>query len=172
MSWEKSKPFWRYQNFPSRKEDVHVHSRPFMDKVLSEERQLMKLVGIFQVGIFPGGIFLEPIKTLLWWIPDELVAMNTIFLNYMVSYAISKKKNSVLDFKWSFKLGLNETTYIASKLFLVLVCSEAFAKIVQLQFCWMILLKCFPGSELWVELWCYHIMVWFNNIVFLQEHDP
>ena len=41
--------------------------RPFMDEVLSEERQLMKWVGIFQVGIFwvgifLGGIFLEPIK--------------------------------------------------------------------------------------------------------------
>ena len=30
---------------------------PFMDAVLSEERQLMKLVGIFQVGIFWVGIF-------------------------------------------------------------------------------------------------------------------
>ena len=69
-----------------------------MDKVLSEERQLMKLVGIFQVGIFPGGIFLEPIKTLVWWIPDELVAMNTIFLNHMVSYAISKKKEQCIRF--------------------------------------------------------------------------
>ena len=32
---------------------------PFMDKALSEERQLMKWVGIFRVGIFwgntPGG---------------------------------------------------------------------------------------------------------------------
>ena len=27
---------------------------PFMDEVLSEERQLMKWVGIFQVGIFRG----------------------------------------------------------------------------------------------------------------------
>ena len=49
--------------------------RPFMDEVFSEERQLIKWVGIFQVGIFqggslmgrnfpsgnfPGGIFLEP----------------------------------------------------------------------------------------------------------------
>ena len=29
----------------------------FMDTALSEERQLMKWVGIFQVGIFWGGIF-------------------------------------------------------------------------------------------------------------------
>ena len=41
--------------------------RPFIDEVLSEERQLMKWVGIFQVGIFwvgifLGGIFLEPPK--------------------------------------------------------------------------------------------------------------
>ena len=61
---------------------------PFMDAVLSEERQIMKWVGIFQVGIFwvrifwvgtfqggicwvgifwvgifQGGIFLEPLKT-------------------------------------------------------------------------------------------------------------
>ena len=37
---------------------------PFMDAVLSDERQLIKWVGIFQVGIFwveifPGEIFLE-----------------------------------------------------------------------------------------------------------------
>ena len=48
--------------------------RPFMDEVLSEERQLMKWVGIFQVEIFwveifqvgisPGGIFLEPQKSI------------------------------------------------------------------------------------------------------------
>ena len=30
---------------------------PLMDEVLSEERQLMKWVGIFQVGIFWVGIF-------------------------------------------------------------------------------------------------------------------
>ena len=36
---------------------MHVHSTPFMDKVLSEERQLTKWVGIFQVGIFCVGIF-------------------------------------------------------------------------------------------------------------------
>ena len=30
--------------------------RPFMDEVLSEERQLMKWVGMFQVGIFLVGI--------------------------------------------------------------------------------------------------------------------
>ena len=46
-------------------------------EVLSEERQLMKWVGIFQggvwwVGIFPGGIFLKPlflkraVKSLVW----------------------------------------------------------------------------------------------------------
>ena len=33
---------------------------PFLDAMLSEERQLMKWVGIFQVGILPEGIFLEP----------------------------------------------------------------------------------------------------------------
>ena len=37
---------------------------PFIDAVLSEERQLMKWVGIFQVGIFWVGIFLEPIKVI------------------------------------------------------------------------------------------------------------
>ena len=31
---------------------------PFMNAVLSEERQLMKWVGIFLVGIFCGGDFL------------------------------------------------------------------------------------------------------------------
>ena len=41
--------------------------RPFMDEMLSEERQLMKWVGIFQVGIFCveiflGEIFLEPLS--------------------------------------------------------------------------------------------------------------
>ena len=33
--------------------------RPFMDEVLSEERQLMKWVGIFQVEIFWVGILRE-----------------------------------------------------------------------------------------------------------------
>ena len=53
-------------DFFSREKDVHVHSPlSFMDKVLIEERQLMKWarifqVGIFRVGIFSGGIFLEP----------------------------------------------------------------------------------------------------------------
>ena len=44
------------QNFYSREEDVLVHSPPplppFMDKVLSEERQILKWVGIFKVGLF------------------------------------------------------------------------------------------------------------------------
>ena len=48
------KTFWRYQNFLSREEDVHVHSPPFIDEVLSEERQLIKWVGTFWVGIFRG----------------------------------------------------------------------------------------------------------------------
>ena len=48
-------------DFFSREKDVHVHCPPsFMDKVLIEERQLMKWAGIFQVGIFSGCIFLEP----------------------------------------------------------------------------------------------------------------
>ena len=54
---------------------MYTFSHPFMDEVLSERRQLMKCVEIFQVGIFqvaifqgkaswvvifPGEIFLEP----------------------------------------------------------------------------------------------------------------
>ena len=35
---------------------MHILS-PFMDELLSEERQLMKWVGIFQVGIFLVGVF-------------------------------------------------------------------------------------------------------------------
>ena len=55
--------------------DVHVHSPPIYGRSIkwrnSEERQLMKWVGIFHlgvfwvgiiwVGIFQGGIFLEPV---------------------------------------------------------------------------------------------------------------
>ena len=37
---------------------------PFMDAVLSEKRQLMKLVGIFQMGIFWVGIFQGGV----WWV--------------------------------------------------------------------------------------------------------
>ena len=50
-------------NFSSREEDVQVHSSPFMDAVLCEEKQLRKWVGIFQVRIFwveifrAGGVF-------------------------------------------------------------------------------------------------------------------
>ena len=36
---------------------------PFMSEVFSEKRQFMKFVGIFQLGIFPVGIFLEPKKS-------------------------------------------------------------------------------------------------------------
>ena len=60
VSWENSNLFWRHQNFSSREEDVHVHSPllpPFMNEVLSEERQLMKWVGRFQFGNFLGGNF-------------------------------------------------------------------------------------------------------------------
>ena len=49
----------KYQNISSREDDVYVHSPPpFVNEVLSEEMQLMKWVRIFQVGIFPRGIFL------------------------------------------------------------------------------------------------------------------
>ena len=51
------------QSFLSREGNVHLNHlppTPFMDEMLSEERQLIKWVGIFQVGIFrrrnfPGG---------------------------------------------------------------------------------------------------------------------
>ena len=86
-------PFWTYQNFSSWK-DVHVHSPPIYGRSIkwrnSEEKQLMKWVGIlqveifwlgifwgeiflggvwwvgiFRVGIFPGGIFQEPLHSIL-----------------------------------------------------------------------------------------------------------
>ena len=45
------------KNFcPGRRMYIYTHP-PFMDAVLSEERQLMKWVRIFQVGIFWGGSF-------------------------------------------------------------------------------------------------------------------
>ena len=47
---------------------------------------------------------------------------------------------------------LNKAMYIASKFFLVLVYLEAFAKIFQLQLCWMFLLKKLADSEFWVGL--------------------
>ena len=52
VSLEKSKAFWRYQNFSSEEEDVRVLSPPVMDEVLREERQVMKWVRIFQLGTF------------------------------------------------------------------------------------------------------------------------
>ena len=40
---------------------IYMYPLPqFMDEGLSEERRLMKWVGIFQAGIFQWGIFLEP----------------------------------------------------------------------------------------------------------------
>ena len=58
----------RNSNFLSRERGMFMYflppSPPFTDKVFSEERQLMKWVGIFQVGIFWVGIFLEPIKVI------------------------------------------------------------------------------------------------------------
>ena len=41
-------------NFSFREENVHVPLPLFMDEELSEERQLMKWAGIFQVGILRG----------------------------------------------------------------------------------------------------------------------
>ena len=43
-------------NFSFREKNVHVPLPPFMDEELSEERQLTKRVGIFQVGILRGGL--------------------------------------------------------------------------------------------------------------------
>ena len=57
-------------------EDAHVHSPPIYGRNIkwrnSEEKQLMKWVEIFQgvifwVGIFLGGIFLEPFLKILTW---------------------------------------------------------------------------------------------------------
>ena len=49
-------------------EDVHVHSSPIYGRSIkwrnSEERQLMKWVGIFQVGIFRGGFS----RGGVWWV--------------------------------------------------------------------------------------------------------
>ena len=42
------------------------------------------------------------------------------------------KINTLLGFNWLFKLGLTKGMYIPSMFFLVLVCLEALAKIVQL----------------------------------------
>ena len=36
---------------------MYMYTPPFMDEVVSEERQLMKWMEIFQVGIFRGAIF-------------------------------------------------------------------------------------------------------------------
>ena len=85
FSWENSKPSWRYQNFSSMEEDVHVHSPPIYGRSDKWRNTINEMdgnilggnfwvgifrgklfqggvwwVGIFRVGIFPGGIFLEP----------------------------------------------------------------------------------------------------------------
>ena len=60
FSSENTEPFWTYQNFSSW-EDVHVHCPPIYGRSVkwrnSEEKQLMKWMGVFQVGIFWVGIF-------------------------------------------------------------------------------------------------------------------
>ena len=53
-------------------EDVHVHSPPIYGRSIkwrnSEERQLMKWVGIFQVGIFWVRIFRGDFPWGVWWV--------------------------------------------------------------------------------------------------------
>ena len=66
---------------------------PFMDNLLSEERQLIKWVGIFQVGIFwmgifqgrifPWGIFLEPACSLYYF--------SLFFFTFLLTFVLSLK---------------------------------------------------------------------------------
>ena len=79
--------------------------------------------------------FISVIKTLTLWIPEILVTM-TSFLNYIISYDISKKKSNLIDFKWPFKLGVNEAMCIASRFFC-----------------------CFEGSKSWVGLLYFPLLV-------------
>ena len=57
VSWENSKPSRRYQIFRPGRRTYMYTLPPFIDAILSEERQLMKWLGIFQVRIFWVEIF-------------------------------------------------------------------------------------------------------------------
>ena len=86
VSWENSKPFWRYQNFWSREEDVHVHSPPIYGRSVKWRKTVNEMgvnipggnfpegilqwgvwwVAIFQVGIFPRGNLPRTIQYICW----------------------------------------------------------------------------------------------------------
>ena len=60
--------------------------------------------------------------------------------------------------------------HVAIRLYMFLVCLEAFDKSVQLQLCWIFLFKCFARSESWVGLLCSpQLVAIFTNIVFLTR---
>ena len=69
--------------------------------------------------------FFSLIKSLSRWILEILVAMNRRFFNYILHYAIIKKKH----FKGAFKLGCIKVMDIASRFFFVFVSLESFARI-------------------------------------------
>ena len=51
-------PFWRYQNFSSRKEDVNVHSPPIYGRIIKWRKTMNQMSGNIPGGIFLGGNFL------------------------------------------------------------------------------------------------------------------
>ena len=68
-------------------------SRRFMNEVLSEERQLTKWPGIFQVGIFRVGIF----QGAVWWVVIFPVG---IFLEPLNLCIIAQKQYHIYDPKY------------------------------------------------------------------------
>ena len=68
VPWENSKPFWRYQNFSSREEDVHVLS-PIYGRSVKWRKTINEMGGNipgvnFLGGNFPGEIF----QGWVWWV--------------------------------------------------------------------------------------------------------
>ena len=57
ISWEKSKPSWRYQNFFSREEDVHVPSSPIYGNSVKWRKTINEMGGNIPGGNFPGANF-------------------------------------------------------------------------------------------------------------------
>ena len=57
ISWESSKPSWRYQNFLSREKDVHVRSSLIYGRSIKWKKTINEMGGNFPGGNFLGGIF-------------------------------------------------------------------------------------------------------------------
>ena len=140
VSWENSKPFWRYQNISSREEDVHLHSPPNYGRSVSEERQLINgweysrwefsggnfPRGVWWVGIFPYGTFTRihfPVySTNLFRIANSQISselfLNNLELNNLINHAVIYSHCFIYPVETGRKLNVHKTSRTSSERFM------------------------------------------------------